>query len=100
MEPDLKQLREQLRRFRALTHDELQTMLAKMQRECQALVLAIEFLKPESEEPIDLAQIKTVTKTLGNSIEALISAIQAGTFREFGGPEQLLDDLISTGRQP
>src|SRR5262245_38388722 len=100
MEPDLIQLREQLRRFRALTHDDLQSMLAKMKRECQALVQVVEFLKPESEEPIDLEQIKGVTKTLGNSVEALVSAIQAGTFRDFGGPEQLLDELISTGRQP
>jgi len=100
MQPNLTDLRDQLRRLRQLSHDDLTTMLARMQRDCHALVSTIQNLPSDPEEPIDLAQIRTVVTTLGNSIEALITATLSGTFREFGGPEELLDDLIKSGRQP
>src|SRR3990172_9727599 len=100
MQPDLKLLREQLRRLRVLTHDELATMLDRMQRECHALVATVQNMPADPEEPLDLAQIQTVVTTLGNSVEALVAATQSGTFREFGGPETLLDDLIASDRDP
>jgi len=100
MQPNLTDLRDQLRRLRQLSHDDLTTMLARMQRDCHALVSTIQNLPSDPEEPIDLAQIRTVVTTLGNSIEALITATLSGTFREFGGPEELLDDLITSRRQP
>jgi len=85
MQPDLKLLREQLRRLRLLTHDDLATMLGRMQRECHALVATVQNMPANSEEPIDLAQIQTVVTTLGNSVEALVTATQSGTFRECPG---------------
>jgi hypothetical protein len=100
MQPDLKQLREQLRRLRELTRDDLTQMLTRMQRDCHALVSTVQNMSAGSEEPVDLAQIQTVVSTLGHSTEALITAIQSGTFREFGGPEELLDELITSGREP
>jgi hypothetical protein len=100
MQPDLKLLREQLRRLRELSRDELTSMLGRMQRDCHALVSTVQNMSTDAEEPVDLVQIQTVVGTLGNSTEALITAIQSGTFREFGGPEELLDELITSGREP
>jgi hypothetical protein len=100
MEPNLVELRAQLRRLRQLSHDDLKVMLTRMQRDCHALVSTVQNIEADSDEPLDLDQIKIVVSTLGNSIEALVNATLGGTFREFGGPEAMLDELIDSGRPP
>ena len=100
METSLVDLRAQLRRLRQLSHDDLNTMLTRMRSECQALVSTVQNMQVDPNEPVDLAQVQTVAGTLGNLIEALVVCTLSGTFREFGGPEEMLDELMASGRQP
>jgi hypothetical protein len=100
VEANLVELRAQLRRLRQVSNGDLKVMLARMQRDCHALVSTVQNIEDDANEPLDLEQIKTVVATLGNSIDAIVNAALGGTFREVGGPEEMLDEMIASGRQP
>jgi hypothetical protein len=100
MEPDLVAIRTQLRDVRRQARDGLNAGLVKMQHECRELVHKVQRLSPEEVKPIDVCEIQGAVVSLGGAIDAVIDAIQAGTFREYGGPEAIIDDLIASGREP